>query len=171
MHGQGCRGRMDRDRRRARCAHDRRGDCVRRQSKKIRALSAGRLLMSALDDGRDHSTAHPPRMRALARLPIFLALTGKRALIAAAAAPLAWKAELLPAAGAEVAVFAERPCEELRAVAAQAARTAIVLQQRAWRIEDFTGAALAVGGFDDEAEAERFARAARAAGIPVNVID
>jgi uroporphyrin-III C-methyltransferase/precorrin-2 dehydrogenase/sirohydrochlorin ferrochelatase len=84
---------------------------------------------------------------------------------------VAWTAELLSAAGADVAVFAERPCEELRAVATQAARTAIVLQQRAWRIEDFTGAAVAVGGFDDEAEAERFARAARAAGIPVNVID
>src|SRR5262249_60708312 len=59
----------------------------------------------------------------------------------------------------------------LRAVATQAARAAIVLQQRAWRIEDFTGAAVAVGGFDDEAEAERFARAARTAGVPVNVID
>jgi len=127
--------------------------------------------MSTVEDGRDHSTAHPPRMQALARLPIFLALTGKRALIAGDGPPVAWKAELLSAAGADVAVFAERPCEELRAVATQAARTAIVLQQRAWRIEDFTGAAVAVGGFDDEAEAERFARAARAAGIPVNVID
>jgi uroporphyrin-III C-methyltransferase / precorrin-2 dehydrogenase / sirohydrochlorin ferrochelatase len=127
--------------------------------------------MSAVEDGRDHSTAHPPRMQALARLPIFLALTGKRALIAGDGPPVAWKAELLSAAGADVAVFAERPCEELRAVATQAARTAIVLQQRAWRIEDFTGAAVAVGGFDDETEAERFARAARAAGIPVNVID
>jgi uroporphyrin-III C-methyltransferase/precorrin-2 dehydrogenase/sirohydrochlorin ferrochelatase len=127
--------------------------------------------MSAVEDGRYHSTAHPPRMQALARLPIFLALTGKRAMIAGDGAPVAWKAELLSAAGADVAVFAERPCEELRAVATQAARAAIVLHQRAWRIEDFTGAAVAVGGFDDEAEAERFARAARAAGIPVNVID
>src|SRR5262245_21400592 len=127
--------------------------------------------MSAVEDKRDPSPAHPPRMQALARLPVFLALTGKRALIAGDGAPVAWKAELLSAAGADVAVFAERPCEELRAVATQAARAAIVLQQRAWRIEDFTGAAVAVGGFDDEAEAERFARAARAAGVPVNVID
>jgi uroporphyrin-III C-methyltransferase/precorrin-2 dehydrogenase/sirohydrochlorin ferrochelatase len=127
--------------------------------------------MSAVEDGRDHSTAHPPRMQVLARLPIFLALTGKRAMIAGDGAPVAWKAELLSAAGADVAVFAERPCEELRAVATQAARAAIVLHQRAWRIEDFTGAAVAVGGFDDDAEAERFARGARAAGVPVNVID
>ena len=97
--------------------------------------------MSAVEDGRDPSQARPPRMQALARLPIFLALTGKRALIAGDGPPVAWKAELLSAAGADVAVFAERPCEELRAVATQAARTAIVLQQRAWRIEDFTGAA------------------------------
>ena len=127
--------------------------------------------MSAVEDERDPSPVRPPRMQALARLPIFLALTGKRAMIAGDGAPVAWKAELLSAAGADVAVFAERACEELRAVATQAARAAIVLHQRAWRIEDFTGAAIAVGGFDDEAEAERFARAAGAAGIPVNVID
>src|SRR5262249_54016984 len=170
-HGQGCRGRMGRDRRRAWCADDRRGDCVRRQSEKIRALSAGRILMSAVEDERDPAPAHAPRMQALARLPIFLALDGKRAVIAGNGAPLAWKAELLSAAGADVAVFAERPCEELRAVAAQAPHAAIVLQQRPWRIDDFAGATVAVGGFDDEAEAARFAGAARAAGVPVNVID
>src|SRR5262249_27578434 len=70
-----------------------------------------------------------------------------------------------------VAVFAERPCEELRTIAAKASRAAITLQQRAWRIEDFAGAAVAVGGFEDAAEAERFSGAARAAGVPVNVID
>src|SRR5215831_448563 len=126
--------------------------------------------MSALEAGGDFSPGHPPRMQALARLPIFLALNGKRAVIAGNGAPVAWKVELLSAAGADVAVFAEHPCEELRAVAAQA-RAAIALQQRAWRIEDFTGAAVAVGGFDDEAEAGCFAGAARAAGVPVNVID
>jgi uroporphyrin-III C-methyltransferase / precorrin-2 dehydrogenase / sirohydrochlorin ferrochelatase len=127
--------------------------------------------MSAVEDGRTPSPAHLPRMQALARLPIFLALDGKRAVIVGDGAPVAWKAELLSAAGADVAVFAERPCEELRAVASRAARAAFALQQRAWRIEDFTGAAVAVGGFDDEAEAGRFAAAARAAGVPVNVID
>lgn len=127
--------------------------------------------MSAVEDGRDPSPALPPRMQALARLPIFLVLDGKRAVIAGNGAPVAWKAELLSAAGAHVAVFADLPCEELRAVAAQAARATIVLQQRPWRIEDFADAAVAVGGFDDEAEAERFAGAARAAGVPVNVID
>ena len=127
--------------------------------------------MSAVEDRHDPSPAHPPRMQALARLPIFLALAGKRALVAGTGAPVAWKAELLAAAGADVAVFAERPCEELRAIPAHPPRAAIALQQRAWRIEDFAGAAVAVGGFEGAAEAERFSRAARAAGVPVNVID
>src|SRR5262249_3542181 len=131
-----------------------------------------RIFMPGVEAVRNPWPAHAPRMQLRARLPIFLALDGKRAVIAGNGAPVAWKAELLSAAGADVAVFAERPCEELRrAVAAQAARAAIVLQQRPWRIDDFAGAAVAVGGFDDEAEAERFAGAARAAGVPVNVID
>ena len=127
--------------------------------------------MCAIEDRREPSPAHPPRMQALARLPIFLALAGKRALVAGNGAPVAWKAELLAAAGADVAVFAERPCEELRTIAAHPPHAAIALQQRAWRIEDFAGAAVAVGGFEDAAEAERFSGAARAAGVPVNVID
>jgi uroporphyrin-III C-methyltransferase/precorrin-2 dehydrogenase/sirohydrochlorin ferrochelatase len=127
--------------------------------------------MSAVEHRRDPTPAHPPRMQALARLPIFLTLAGKRALVAGNGAPVAWKAELLAAAGAEVAVFAERPCEELRTITAKASRAAITLQQRAWRIEDFAGAAVAVGGFEDAVEAERFSGAARAAGVPVNVID
>ena len=102
--------------------------------------------MSAVEDRHDPSPAHPPRMQSLARLPIFLALAGKRALVAGNGAPVAWKAELLAAAGADVAVFAERPCEELRTIAAHPPRAAIALQQRAWRIEDFAGAAVAVGG-------------------------
>ncbi|HEY7372212.1 MAG TPA: SAM-dependent methyltransferase [Polyangia bacterium] len=110
-------------------------------------------------------------MAPLARLPVFLALAGKRAVVAGDAAPVAWKAELLSAAGAEVEVFAQRPCEELRALAAQPPRGAIALRYRVWRDADLAGAAVGVGGFDGEAEAQRFARAARAAGVPVNVID
>ena len=125
--------------------------------------------MSALE--RRPAPAHVPRMAALARLPIFLAIAGKRAVVAGDGAPVAWKAELLSAAGAEVDVFAERPCEELRAVAAQAPRGVIRLQYRAWQAADLRGAALAVGGFDDEAQAQSFAAAARTAGVPVNLID
>src|SRR5438067_3783042 len=112
-----------------------------------------------------------PRMQPLARLPIFFELAGKRAIIAGNGAPVAWKAELLSAAGANVEVFAERPCQELCALALEAPDASLTLRHRAWRTEDFTGAAVAVGGFENETNAARFAGAARAAGVPVNVID
>ena len=110
-------------------------------------------------------------MEALARLPIFLALEGKRAVLAGDGPPVAWKAELLSAAGADVIVFAERPCQQLHAVAAQPPRGAIVLRHRPWQAEDLYGAAVAVAGFGDDVDALRFADAARAAHVPVNVID
>ena len=113
----------------------------------------------------------PPRMEALARLPIFLALEGKRAVLAGDGPPVAWKAELLSAAGADVIVFAECPCEQLHAVAAQPPRGAIVLRHRPWQAEDLYGAAVAIADFGDDLDARRFADAARAARVPVNVID
>jgi uroporphyrin-III C-methyltransferase / precorrin-2 dehydrogenase / sirohydrochlorin ferrochelatase len=113
----------------------------------------------------------PPRMAALARLPIFLALAGKRAVVAGNGPAVAWKAELLSAAGANVDVYAADPSEELRAVAAQPPYGAITLNRHDWTAADLAGAAVAVAGCDDEKVAERFAHAARAAGVPVNVID
>src|SRR6185295_16346403 len=112
-----------------------------------------------------------PRMAPLSRLPVFLALDGKRAVVAGNGAAVAWKAELLSAAGAAVDVFAGEPCEELRALAADQPHGAIVLHARVWSVDDFDGAAIAVGGFEDETEAQAFAQAARAAGVAVNVID
>jgi uroporphyrin-III C-methyltransferase/precorrin-2 dehydrogenase/sirohydrochlorin ferrochelatase len=50
-------------------------------------------------------------------------------------------------------------------------RGGIVVHRRAWMAGDFPGAAIAIGAFDDDAQAGVFAAAARAAGIPVNVID
>ena len=113
----------------------------------------------------------PPRMAALARLPVFLALDGKRAVVAGHSPAVAWKVELLSAAGATVDVFVENPCEELRAVAKEPPRGAVTFHARPWTQEDFAGAAIAVGGCDDDPDAESFARAAREAGVPVNVID
>jgi uroporphyrin-III C-methyltransferase/precorrin-2 dehydrogenase/sirohydrochlorin ferrochelatase len=127
--------------------------------------------MWRIENGRRPAEPRPPRMEALARLPVFLALDAKRVVVAGNGAAAAWKAELLSAAGAEVEVFADNPCEELRAVAAQPPRGAIMLHDRTWQAPDFAGAAVAVGGFDDDPQAQRFAAAARAAGVPVNVID
>jgi uroporphyrin-III C-methyltransferase/precorrin-2 dehydrogenase/sirohydrochlorin ferrochelatase len=127
--------------------------------------------MALVEVQRDPQQTRTPRIQALARLPVFLDVNGKRAVVAGDGAPVAWKAELLSAAGAHVEVFAEHACEELGALAAQPPRGAVTLWDRAWRIEDLPGAAVAVGGFEDDKDAERFARAARAAGVPVNVID
>src|SRR5712671_1072446 len=195
-HGARCRGRPGRDRCPARRPLDRRGNRVRRRPQEGRPLSAGCVLMAGTEGERRPTEARPPCMEALARLPIFLALAGKRAVVAGSGPAVAWKAELLSAAGAAVDVFAESPCEELRDLGsnpadwgtlAQHARSApsplagegwgggwrgtIALHPRAWRAEDFPGAAVAVAGFDEEADAQAFAGAARAAGVPVNVID
>jgi uroporphyrin-III C-methyltransferase/precorrin-2 dehydrogenase/sirohydrochlorin ferrochelatase len=114
--------------------------------------------------------AKPPRMEALARLPVFLSLNGKRAVVTGGGAPSVWKAELLSAAGARVEVYAEEASEELLALANEAQGT-IVLHRRRWQAADLAGAAIAIGGFADDSEAAEFAAAARALGVPVNVID
>src|SRR6202163_2165690 len=113
----------------------------------------------------------PPRMEPLARLPVFLALEGKRAVLAGGNAQAAWKAELMSAAGARVEVFAETPAEEMVALAASPLRGAIAIRQRRWTGGDFAGAAVAVGALEDDGEAAEFSAAARAAAVPVNVID
>jgi uroporphyrin-III C-methyltransferase/precorrin-2 dehydrogenase/sirohydrochlorin ferrochelatase len=111
------------------------------------------------------------RMESLARLPVFLALAGKRAVVAGDSPAAAWKAELLSAAGAAVDVFAPRPTAELQALAGDPPGGAIAVIARAWREDDLAGAAIAVGDCRNDNEAERFAAAAGAAGVPVNVID
>jgi uroporphyrin-III C-methyltransferase/precorrin-2 dehydrogenase/sirohydrochlorin ferrochelatase len=110
-------------------------------------------------------------MGSLARLPIFLALGGKRVVVAGESAAAAWKAELLSAAGAEVEVFAPNPCEELTALAEDPPGGAVRLIRRVWDPADLEHAALAVAACEDEAAAAAFAAAGRAVGVPVNVVD
>ncbi len=110
-------------------------------------------------------------MLPLARLPVFLALEGKRCVLAGGSAAAAWKAELLSAAGARVEVYTEDISEEMSQVAADAPRGEIVIIQREWTPEDLAGAAVAIGAFDDNKDASVFADAARSWGVPVNVID
>lgn len=112
----------------------------------------------------------PPRMAALTRLPVFFALEGRRAVVAGGSAQAAWKAELLSAAGAAVEVFAADPGAELLGLAAAPPRGAVTIHRRAVAAADLAGAAIAVGACDDD-EAPAFAAAARAARVPVNVVD
>jgi uroporphyrin-III C-methyltransferase/precorrin-2 dehydrogenase/sirohydrochlorin ferrochelatase len=111
------------------------------------------------------------RIGALARLPAFFALEGKRAIVAGDSAAATWKAELLSAAGATVEVFAPAAGEEMRALTTSPPRGAVVINERAWRADDLRGAAIAVADCADDNEAGQFTAAARAAGVPVNVID
>jgi uroporphyrin-III C-methyltransferase / precorrin-2 dehydrogenase / sirohydrochlorin ferrochelatase len=102
-----------------------------------------------MSDNRTPSELRPARLGPLARLPVFLALEGKRAVLVGGGQAAAWKLELLEAAGAQVEVYAVGE----------------------WTADDLHGAAIAVGAFDNDGDAGRFCDAARAAGVPVNVID
>jgi uroporphyrin-III C-methyltransferase / precorrin-2 dehydrogenase / sirohydrochlorin ferrochelatase len=112
-----------------------------------------------------------PRMQPLSRLPVFFALEGKRVVVAGGTPAAAWKAELLSAAGAVVDVFARSTCDALCELASHPPQGPVIIHRRDLRTADLNGATLAVGACDDDVEAEGFAVMARAAGVPVNVID
>jgi hypothetical protein len=84
-------------------------------------------------------------MGKLARLPVFLALDGKRAVLAGGSNAAAWKAELLSASGARVDVYARDVSDEMRAIAADAPGGAIAIIEREWLADDFKDAAIAIG--------------------------
>ena len=124
-----------------------------------------------MTDDRTPSETRPARMEPLARLPVFLALDNKRAVLAGGSAAAAWKAELLSAAGARVDVYAAEVSDEMAAIVANPPRGVIMVRKRAWSAADLAGAAVAIGAFEDDASAADFAASARSAGVPVNVID
>jgi uroporphyrin-III C-methyltransferase/precorrin-2 dehydrogenase/sirohydrochlorin ferrochelatase len=113
----------------------------------------------------------PRRMQPLATLPLFFGLVDRRAVVIGGSEPAVWKAELLSAAGARVAVLATEPCEEMEALAADPPGGRVDLQRRAWSPDDLDGAVLVVAAAADEEEAQAIFAAARAMGLPVNVID
>lgn len=96
---------------------------------------------------RKPAESGPQRIGALAKLPVFLDLQGKRAVVVGDTPGAAWKAELLTAAGADV----------------------ICLDR--WQPGDLAGATLAVIDTADTEEASAFRAAAKAAGAICSVID
>lgn len=121
----------------------------------------------------DSSRREPRRRRnpsvgALAVLPVFFDLNGKRVVVAGGSAAAAWKAELLAAAGAQVEVYAAAPSEEISEIADGALAS---LHLRSWVDDDLLGAAIALADAPEDEEAVRFAAAAKAAGVPYNIID
>lgn len=121
---------------------------------------------------RKPSEQAPPRMAALATLPVFLNLEGQRAIIAGGTAAAAWKAELLAAAGADVQIFAPEISTEMEGLLTRGAASGTLTHYVApWTAEILAGAAIAIADAEDDEEAAIFYHAARATGVPVNVID
>lgn len=111
------------------------------------------------------------RMRPLAVLPAFFDLVAKRVVLAGEGDGLLWKCELIAATGADIALFWHGVVpSELCELIAEPPAGRITLVPRAWCPEDLAGATLAVGGLEGD-DAEAFAAAARALGVPVNIID
>ena len=117
---------------------------------------------------RTPSEARPPRMEALARLPVFFALAGKRAVVAGGSAAAAWKAELL-AAPARQSMSSRRSSEEMLEIAAQRRASRFIAARSKPRIS--TTPRLRSARSRTTREAAAFAALARRAGVPVNVID
>lgn len=121
--------------------------------------------------GKKSARTRPERMQALATLPVFFKLTGKRAVVVGGSEPALWKAELLAAAGARVEVYADTFANGFEALASEPPNGSVKLIHKSWTPADLDGAAIAIGATADDDDAAAFASAARAAGVPVNVID
>jgi len=124
----------------------------------------------------DNDRKRPPRavraqrIEPLATLPVFFKLAGRRAVISGETEAALWKAELLVAAGADVDIYTLSSAERFQALAADSPGS-VAIHERAWVGDDLRGATIAIADAADEIEANAFAGAARAAGVPVNVID
>lgn len=131
------------------------------------------------------ASASPARMGPLAKLPVFWSLEGRKVLVAGGSEAAGWKAELLAACGATVHVWApatelaESFAELVRASSTeppatdppQPVRGCFVHHDAPWSRESLADVAMAIADCESEEEAGWFFEAARAAGVPVNVID
>lgn len=118
---------------------------------------------------RQPSETGPARIGALSVLPVFFDLSVKRVVVAGGSEAAAWKAELLAAAGACVDLYATELSVEMSRLLAHG--TAITHHSRGWDHTCLPGAAIALADAKDDDEAAAFEGAARAAGVPCNVID
>jgi uroporphyrin-III C-methyltransferase/precorrin-2 dehydrogenase/sirohydrochlorin ferrochelatase len=102
--------------------------------------------------------------------PVFLGLSGRRAVVIGATAVREGKVEgLLAADPGSVVVVVERMSPRLESLAGLDGR--VTIERRRWREQDLDGAFLCVASSDDPVERSAIARAARARGVLVNVMD
>lgn len=113
----------------------------------------------------------PKAIEDLAVLPVFFKLEGKKVVLAGGSDASAWKAELLAAAGAIVHIYAEELDPEFEALLKGEKKSRFVHHSRPWATDIFNCAAIAIADAESDGEAKAFYCAAKAAGVPVNVID
>ncbi|MEJ8473201.1 siroheme synthase CysG [Roseibium algae] len=114
----------------------------------------------------------PARMGALASLPVFFPLSTRKILLAGGTEAAAWKAELLAATGAEVHIYAiDLDPVMAKLLEAGSIKGSFVHHARPWATDSFSGMTLAIADAASDGEAQAFYCAAKAAGLPVNVID
>ena len=116
--------------------------------------------------------ARPPRMEPLARLPVFFALEGRRAVVAGGTPGAAWKAELLVGRRRRRSrSMPPSPSDEMLALAVDPPRGAIVIHRRDMDGRRHCRRRHRRRRLRERRRGARFSAAARAAGVPVNVID
>ncbi|MEM9633341.1 MAG: NAD(P)-dependent oxidoreductase [Pseudomonadota bacterium] len=130
------------------------------------------MTMTLLKRAEVKRRRHPKRIGSLACLPLFFSLEGRKVVVIGGTEPAAWKAELLAASGAEVHVFAlELSSSFEKLIAAGSIKGRFIHIAKEWEQDCFDNACLVIADAIDEREACAIRKAARAAGVPVNVID
>ncbi|GLK77771.1 uroporphyrinogen-III C-methyltransferase [Methylopila jiangsuensis] len=107
-------------------------------------------------------------MPRLTSFPAFFRVSGRDVLVVGSGAAAAAKTRLLAETDARIVVVAAHPEEEL---AADVARTGATLKRETFSPAHLSGATLVFAATEDEAQDRAIADAARAARIPVNVVD
>lgn len=113
----------------------------------------------------------PKAIDDLAVLPVFYKLQGKKVVLAGGSDAAAWKGDLLAASGAKVYVYATELSTKFEEVIYSPRRNSFIYHQRPWANDVFDGASIAITDTESDGEAQAFYCAAKAAGVPVNVID
>ncbi|HEV2564568.1 MAG TPA: siroheme synthase CysG [Microvirga sp.] len=112
----------------------------------------------------------PARLNALPKLPVFFDLAGRSILVVGGSDGIAWKAELLAAAGGTVRIHAKDPSPELLALV-RSHPERLTLIDRPWCEADLIGVSVAVADIEDRHGAEHFVDTARRHGALVNIVD
>lgn len=112
-----------------------------------------------------------PKVAPLSVLPIFFNLKNADVLVVGNSEGVAWKTELLLAAGAKVSLISAAPDEELQEIIDNQDYSLVHHARDTLILDDFKSMRLALGDFETSDEALLFQRLARSEGVPINVID